>query len=213
MSNKIQKINNLKKLEGFIQLNFVKGFKYVDKAGEFFNHFFVGDNFPKHVMDPTGMTVKIDEKTELKVSPYHLWMHFVEPASFDLQMQNFIRKAELANSIFEPEKYTRIGWRNYLVYDSGSSYPNIIPKDYLQNSEFNEIVFTKKINGLDARVSVSRLTNPENKTKAILFDIDLFKKEDLTRKNFLSEINSSMTQIEAAYKSDELLSLVNDLLK
>ena len=213
MSDKIQKINNLTKLEGFIQLNFVKGFKYVDKAGEFFNHFFVGDKFPKHAMDPTGMIVKIDDKTDLKVSPYQLWMHFSDPASFDLQKREFVKKAELANSIFEPEKYTRLGWRNHLVYESGSNYPSIVPQDYLVGSEFNEIVFTKKINDFEARISVSKLIKTENETKAILFDIDLFKKEDFGRENFSSHLNNLIDAIEDTYKSEELLAIINNLLK
>lgn len=213
MSKTIQKINNLKKLEGFIQLNFVKGFKYVDKAGEFFNHFYVGDKFPKHAMDPTGMIVKINEKTELKVSPHNLWMHFVEPDTFNSQRGEFLKKSNLVNSIFEPEKYTRVGWRNYLVYESGNDYPSIIPKDYLQDCEFSEIVFTKKINNFDSRISVSKLIKTEGKTKAVLFDIDLFKKEDFNRENFSSHLNELMTNMENAYKSEKLLSIINDLIK
>ncbi|MCC7469935.1 MAG: hypothetical protein IT284_02235 [Bacteroidetes bacterium] len=211
MSKKIQKINNLKKLEGFLQLNFSKGFKYVDKAGEFFNHFYNGDNFPKHVMDPTGMTVKIDEKTQLKVSPHHLWMHFVESDSFDYQSREFMNKAKLVNSIFEPEKYTRIGWRNYLVYECGETYPDIIPKDCIKG-EFSEIVFTKKIKTFDSRISVSKLVKEGANTKAILFDIDIFKKQDINATDF-NQIHTSLKNIENAYKSDELLEIVNDLLK
>lgn len=211
MSKKIQKINNLKKLEGFLQLNFSKGFKYVDKAGEFFNHFYDGDNFPRHVMNPTGMIVKIDEKTQLKVSPHHLWMHFVESGSFDYQRREFFNKAKLVNSIFEPEKYTRIGWRNYLVYECGETYPDIIPKDCIKG-EFSEIVFTKKIEDFDSRISVSKLVKEGTSTKAILFDIDIFNKQDIDAKDF-NQINTFLRDIENAYKSDALLEVVNDLLK
>ena len=211
MSKKIQKINNLKKLEGFIQLNFSKGFKYVDKAGEFFNHFYDGDNFPKHIMDPTGMTVKINEKTQLKVSPHHLWMHFVEPDSFDYQSREFMSKAKLVNSIFEPEKYTRIGWRNYLVYECGETYPDILPKDYI-DGEFSEIVFTKKIETFDSRISVSKLVKEGVNTKAILFDIDIFKKQDIDATDF-NQISTFLKDIESAYKSNALLEIVNGLLK
>ena len=211
MSKKIQKINNLKKLEGFLQLNFSKGFKYVDKAGEFFNHFYDGDNFPRHVMDPTGMTVKIDEKTQLKASPHHLWMHFVEPDSFDYQSREFLKKATLVNSIFEPEKYTRIGWRNYLVYECGDTYPDIIPKDCIKG-EFSEIVFTKKIETFDSRISVSKLVKEGTSTKAIFFDIDIFKKQDTEATKF-TQISTFLKDIESVYKSDTLLEVVNDLLK
>lgn len=211
MSKKIQKINNLKKLEGFLQLNFVKGFKYVDKAGEFFNNFYEDGKFPMHAMDPTGMTVKVDAKTQLKVSPHHLWMHFVEPDSFDYQSREFMKKAELVNSIFEPEKYTRIGWRNYLVYECGETYPDIIPKDCI-NGEFSEIVFTKKIESFDSRISVSKLVKEGTNTKAILFDIDIFKKKDINATDF-NQISTFLKNIESAYKSDMLLEVVNDLLK
>lgn len=212
MSKKIQKINNLKKLEGFLQLNFSKGFKYVDKAGEFFNNFYENDKFPLHIMDPSGMTVKIDEKTQLKASPHHLWMHFVEPHSFDYQIREFQKKADLVNSIFEPAKYTRVGWRIYFVYESGSTYPNIIPNDYLNNEEFSEIVFSKKIKGFDSRISVSRLIKQASDVKAILFDIDIFKKEDFSSIDYF-KINEILKGIESAYKSDILLKLINDLLK
>ncbi len=211
MNKKIQKINNLKKLEGFLQLNFSKGFKYVDKAGEFFNHFYSGDNFPRHVMDPTGMTVKINEKTQLKTSPHHLWMHFVEPDSFDYQSREFLKKATLVNSIFEPEKYTRVGWRNYLVYECGDTYPDIIPKDCIKG-DFSKIVFTKKIENFDSRISVSKLVKEGTNTKAILFDIDIFKKQDIEAMEF-TQINTFLKDIEGIYKSDVLLEVVNYLLK
>lgn len=212
MSKKIKKINSLKKAEGFIQLNFSKGFKYVDKAGEFFNHFYVGDIYPAHVMDPTGMTVKIDEKTQLKVTAHNLWMHFVRPETFDYQSREFVKKATLVNSIFEPEKYTRIGWRNYLIYECENTYPNIIPNDYLKGSDFSEIVFTKKIDGFDSRISVSKLVKEKTDTKAVLFDIDLFKKEDISREKF-TNISILLDNIEKAYKSEVLLEVVNDLIK
>ncbi len=211
MSKKIQKINNLKKLEGFLQLNFVKGFKYIDKAGEFFNNFCEEDKFPRHVMDLTGMTIKIDEKTQLKVSPHHLWMRFVEPDSFGYQSSKFLKKATLVNSIFEPEKYTRIGWRNYLVYECGDIYPDIISKDCIKG-EFSKIVFTKKIKTFDSRISVSRLVEEGTNTKAILFDIDIFKKQEIESMEF-AQINTFLKGIEDAYKSEALLDVVNDLLK
>ncbi len=211
MNKKIQKINNLKKFKGFIQLNFSKGFKYVDKAGEFFNHFYKENNFPDYIMDPNGMVVKIDGKTQLKVSPHHLWMYFSEPDTFDCQKREFIDKANLVNSIFEPEKYTRIGWRNHLVYECGDEYPNIIPDGYLDGAEFNEITFTRKILEFDSRFRISKMINQENQAKAILVDIDVFKKKDFDRNDF-SEIIKEFNEIETVYKSNDLLVIINNLL-
>ena len=212
MSKVINKINNLKKLEGFLQLNYFKGFKYVDKAGEFFNNFNFDDKFPPHVMDPTGMTVKIDEKTQLKTSPYHLWMHFVEPDSFDYQRREFMKKAELVNSIFEPEKYTRIGWRSYLVYDCGNTYPKILPDGFLNDLELNEIVFTKKIDDFNLRIRVSKLIKEDSQDKAILFDIDIFLEKNVKRADF-NQISGFLSKMEEVYKSNDLLNLFNNLLK
>lgn len=211
MSRKVNKINNLKKLDGFLQINYSKGFKYIDKAGEFMNNLYKGERFPKHAMDPTGMIVKFDEKTQLKVSPHHLWMHFVEPDSFDCQREDFKQKMILVNSIFEPEKYTRVGWRSYLVYDCGSSYPNIISIDFLDGADFHEIVFSKKVNGFDSRISVSKLVKEGGDTKAILFDIDIFVEEKIERDNF-DKILSLLKDIEEVYKSDNLLDVINKLL-
>lgn len=210
-NNKINSINSLKKLEGFLQLNYSKGFKYVDKAGEFFNEFYSGGNFPPHVMYPTGMTVKINEKTQLKASPHNLWMHFVEPEAFDYQSLEFMNKAILVNSIFEPETYTRIGWRNYLVYECKKSDPSIIPSNLLDGGEFNEIVFTKDIGKFKSRISISRLVQESTSAKAILFDIDLFQKENIDRSDF-EKISSFLRDMEAAYQSETLLNLVNKLL-
>ena len=158
------------------------------------------------------MTINIDIKTQLKTSPHHLWMHFFEPDTFDHQRREFNKKATLINSIFEPEAYTRLGWRNYLIFESGDTYPNIIPKDYLENSEFREIVFTKKIQNFDSRISVSKLVKEGTDTKAILFDVDIFSKEKIKRDDFY-KINSLLNEIEKAYKSDELLDVINMLLK
>lgn len=210
MNNKINKINNLKKLEGFLQINYSKGFKYVDKAGEFMNSLYEGEKYPAHFMEPTGMNIKFDEKTELKVSPHHLWMHFIEPDSFDIQRQDFEKKALLVNSIFEPEKYTRIGWRNYLIYDC-QEYPKIINLDFLKDANLEEITFGKKFNDIESRISVSKLIQPKDKSKAILFDIDIFYKEKITKDKF-EEIFSVFKKIEAVYKSEDLLDVINNFL-
>ena len=208
---KIKKINNLKRLEGFLQLNYLKGFKYVDKAGEFINNLYKGGKYPGHAMDPTGMIIKFDEKTELKVSPHHLWMRFIEPDSFDYQRQDFEKKATLVNSIFEPAEYTRIGWRSYFVYECGNTYPKVVSLDFLSGADFGEIVFTKKLKDFDSRISVSRIIKKENSAKAILFDIDIFYKEKITRDDF-AKISTLLKDIEDAYKSEELLNIINSLL-
>ena len=213
MSKKITKINSLKKTEGFLQVNYDKGFKYLDSAGEFMNSLYeTGNKTPGHFITPEGMRVIFSEKKEIKLSPYSLWLHFVEPISFDEQKKELLHKIDLVNSIIQPQKYTRIGWRCYLAYPCGENYPKILPDDILAGGAFAEVVFTKKINEFDSKISVSTAVNLDKNEKVILFDIDIYKIINIKRENF-DEIKILIEKIEAAFNSDDLLDSVNFMLK
>jgi len=73
-------------------------------------------------------------------------------------------------------------------------------------------LFSKKIETFDSRISVSKLVKEGANTKAILFDIDIFNKQDINATDF-NQISTFLKDIENAYKSDALLEVVNDLLK
>ena len=56
MVKTITKINNLVNAESFLQVNFVKGYKYVDRAGEIVNYFHTSDKkAPNFVMNLQGL--------------------------------------------------------------------------------------------------------------------------------------------------------------
>jgi hypothetical protein len=148
MGKKVDKINNLIKTESFLQLDFSRGFKYIDKAGEFLNNIYKGDTPPPYVINPDEMLVKISDKIELKVSPNNLWIHFIRPDDFSSQRQMFFEKANLVHNLFEPEQYTRIGWRHYLIYECGANYP-LIELTKSLDLEINEILFSKKFKQLN----------------------------------------------------------------
>lgn len=213
MSKKIIKINNLKKPEGFLQVNYEKGFKYLDSAGEFMNSLYeTGNKTPEHFITPEGMRVIFSGKKEIKLSPHSLWLHFVEPVSFDEQKKELLHKIDLVNSIIQPQKYTRIGWRCYLAYPCGENYPKILPDDILAGGAFAEVIFTKKINEFDSKISVSTAVSLDKNEKVILFDIDIYKKIDIKRDSF-KEIKIIVEKIEDIFNSDDLLDLVNSILK
>jgi hypothetical protein len=71
MSQTVQKLNKLKNPESFIQVNTIKGYKYVDRAGEIVNFYYKNNSAPKFIMGLNGLSIeepkeKIDE---LKITP------------------------------------------------------------------------------------------------------------------------------------------------
>lgn len=213
MNDRIHKINNLKKTDGFLQVDFLKGFKYVDKAGEFMNAISTVDNIPDHAMSPEGMTVNLNKKTELKVSPNQLWMHFAEPVSFDEQKKEFLKKLLLVDRMFEPEKYQRVGWRNFFVYENGIVPVQVIPSDILAGGTFSEVLFTKNIAGFDSRIKLSAVKNKESGIRGILFDMDIYKKFSTSREEDpIGKIKGMLESIGRAFDSEELRELINTLL-
>jgi hypothetical protein len=159
-------------------------------------------------MNPQGMSVKIDEQTKLKASPKHLWMQFVEPPTFEHQSRVFKEKAKLVNSIFEPEKYTRIGWRNHLVQDLNNDFPDM----RVNEEEVDELVMSDDIKSFTVKVKVSKLLNNKRDSKALLFDVDVFQEKEYLSEDYSSFI-SLLDEIEEVYKSDDLLSLINKFLE
>ena len=209
--DKIDKITKLKNIESFLQINFIKGHKYVDKAGEFVNALYNNDSVPFHTMRPDGMEMKLGDNKELRVSSYNLWIHFLNPDSFEMQKQELLKSFELVNSIFKPGKYTRVGWRNYFIYEYSGECPQIIDNDNLYGGEFNEIILNKKIENLDSRISISKVAKKDKEQDAILFDIDMYKRLEVNAVN-VDEINRTIMQIANTINSKELLELVNKIL-
>ncbi len=80
MSNKIQKISKLKRSESFIQINTVKGFKYIDRAGEIVNLYHKKNVPPPFNMGLNGLVIDQpkDKIAELKVTPQMIWMKFTD---------------------------------------------------------------------------------------------------------------------------------------
>ena len=203
---KIKKINNLKNAESFLQINYIKGNKYVDKAGEFINELYDGEKEPLHALTPTGAVIQLNEKEEVKVGPLNLWIHFVNPDSLEIQKQRFIDIFEKVDSIFTPGKYTRIGWRIYFIFEYDET-PKILSTDFY-GGDFEEISFRKKIGDISLRINISKVVNNETNQNAIRFDIDFYKKLDAQDIN----ITADLSEILVAIKSEELLDIINEIL-
>lgn len=203
MAKPIQKLNKLNNPESFIQINTVKGFKYIDRAGEIVNLYHKKDVPPQFSMGLDGLIIKepIDKVNELKITSETFWMKFLEIDSLDMISSIFTKEAEKNLKILEVEKGNRIGWRNYFIYEFKSeeeqknylkkfiiiekTKPSLVRLEINTEKEFNANLVIQPV-----------VKNDSEKTKGILFDIDLFKHGDIkiediskTLKNFREYLN------------------------
>ncbi len=217
MSKTIQKLNKLKNPESFIQINTIKGFKYVDKAGEIVNAYHKNNSAPKFQMGLNGLIIEQpkDKIDELKVTAQVIWAKFSEADSLDSIATLFAKESEGILKILEVEKISRIGWRNYFVHEFLSKEKQ---DDYLK--KFTVIENTKPTimkleikTGKDFNANLMLqpvIKNDENKTSGILFDIDIFQNGEFEPKD-ISKLLKEFRQ----YLADEngFLSIVNNTFK
>lgn len=190
MSKTIQKLNKLKNPESFLQINTIKGFKYIDKAGEIVNEYHKNDSAPVFSMNLDGLLIRDPKEKieELKITPQTIWAKFSEVDSLDSVARMFSLEAERIIKILEVENVSRIGWRNYFIFDfinegkQNQYFENIF---LIKNSKLSvasfEVITEKqfKVNLIVQPV----IKNDEQKTRGVLFDIDIFQKENITTNN------------------------------
>lgn len=214
MSKTIQKLNKLKNPESFIQINTIKGFKYVDKAGEIVNAYHKNNSAPQFQMGLNGLVIEQpkDKIDELKVTAQVIWAKFSEIDSLDSISTLFVKESEDILKILEVEKISRIGWRNYFVYEFLSKEKQ---DEYLK--KFTVIDNTKPTvmrleiktgKNFSANLMLQPvIKNDENKTSGILFDIDIFQNGEFEPKD-ISKLLREFRQ----YLADEngFLNVVNN---
>lgn len=186
MSKVIQKLNNLNNPESFIQVNTIRGFKYVDKAGEIVNVYHKNNIAPQFTMGLDGLVINDPkEKVEqLKITSQEVWVKFAKPDSLDMISNIFSKDVDLILKVLEVEKVSRIGWRNYFVYE-------------FQNQERQDEYMKKIASIKEAKLSVIRFKvntgksfnaslglqpiekNDDVKTACVLFDIDIFQNGEI----------------------------------
>ena len=214
MSKQIQKINNLKKLEGFLQLNFSKGFKYVDKAGEIVNAYHKKNTAPQFAMGLNGLVIEQpkDKIDQLKVTAQVIWEKFSEIDSLDMISNLFSADAEKILKILEVEKISRVGWRNYFVYEfSSKEKQDEYLKKFTVIDNTNPLLVRLEIKtGKDFSANLMIqpvIKNDTDKTHGVLFDIDIFQNGEFESK----DISKSLKEFRQ-YLADEngFLSVINN---
>jgi len=209
---KIQKLNNV---ESFLQVNFIRGYKYIDKAGEVVNYFHKGNTPPKFRMNLNGLEIyNLEDKIDtIKISSQSFWAHFLVSDSLEQIDDFFGPKVQDVIKILDVEEISRIGWRNYFVHEFNDEAKRdaILNKfEPIENTSLEETVFSSKCGGLDINVTLRKVKNEVSNLPGILIDVDFYQKYDDPLKS--EEIASKLLNFKKVIRSDDFLNLVNAIL-
>ena len=213
MSKAITKLNKLNNPESFIQINTIKGFKYVDKAGEIVNAYHKKNSAPQFSMNLNGLVIQEpkDKIEQLKITAQVIWAKFAEPDSLDMISTLFSKETEVISKILEVEKISRIGWRNYFVYEFADqakqdeylkkftvikeTKPSVIRLEVKTGKDFNANLVIQPV-----------IKNNEAKTLGILFDVDVFQTGEIE----IGDVSTTLKSFKQYLADDNgFLSVIN----
>lgn len=214
MSSMIQKLNKLKNPESFIQINTIKGFKYIDKAGEVVNKYHHKETAPVFSMGLNGLVIQTPKEkiSELKITPQIIWMKFTEIDSLDMVLNLFNTESKSILEILDIDTVSRVGWRNYFIHE-------------FNNQESQEKYFKNLTKFKNGSLAIARfdidtkkdfkanlmiqpvIKNDENKTPGVLFDIDIFQTGKITNADISKVLNNFKEYLK---NSADFLTILND---
>lgn len=214
-SRGITKLGDLKHPESFIQVNFVKGFKYIDLAGQILNEYVSVENPPGFQMGLDGLVIqkpnpKIDE---LKISAYMLWAKFTDPDSLERTAYLLDVESKRVLPLICVSELSRIGWRNFFVHDFVDENEQLTFFRSLTTVPMSSGLFVNvKIEtstDIEATLRIQPVVKQESRTPAVLFDLDL-SKTGIVR---VDKLLSVLTRFrEYLSKSNEFVNLINEVL-
>lgn len=178
----------LKNPESFIQVNTVKGFKYIDRAGEIVNLYHKKDAAPQFSMNLNGLIIDepVEKIDQLKVTSQVFWIKSSTVDSLDMLSTTFAQETKKVLDILAVEKLNRVGWRNYFVHEfkDKDEQEKYLKKFTVIDNTLPLILRLEIKTGKD--FSANLVLQPvvkeeENKTYGVLFDIDVFKNGEIVK--------------------------------
>ncbi len=211
--SKFAKISKLDNTDGFLQIDYFKGNKYIDKAGEFLNTLYESKTeTPSFTMNPLGAEIALEKgKKRIEVSNNKLWTAYTNPDSLEVQKQFFTKVFDNATKLFEPFSYSRLGWRNYFVTEQSLEKTVFFDKSRWYDGDFRELYIEKEFGKIKSNVRISKVKNTITQAEGLMFDIDLYR--HFNDEKDTSVIKQSLNEIATCFSSDELLKLINDTLQ
>lgn len=222
MSKKITKISKLLHPASFLQLNTIRGYEYIDRAGKIVNEYHLeGETPPNFTMSLGGLTIENPKPkiTTLRVSSNVIWLHFEKPDSLDLVLNNAISEFKKLVNLLNVKELKRIGWRNYFIYEAKDE--NEVNEIFSKNNKLTNNLKMEMLGYLiekpieeikfDGILSISKVFSKpeEGKEKyGILFDIDLFVKN----KAKIEDMDKILRAFKEYLGKDKFLSVINNFI-
>lgn len=215
MSIEVKKLNSLKNPESFIQLTLIKGYKYVDKAGEIVNTYHKNNTPPVFSMNLNELRLSkpTDKIEELRVSAQMIWARFLVVDSLDMVATIFHKESKKILNILGTEKASRLGWRNYFIYEfeSGNEQDKFFENiTSFKGGQTNAISFEIKTDRkFKIILGLQPVVKTDGKTPGVLLDVDLSQDGEIDLKDF-----SKLLKEFREYLNDEkgFLGVVNSIL-
>ncbi len=214
MSKHTIKFKQLVKAESYLQINLVKGFRYIDTSGELLNLYVDEKNIPDHSIGLQGMIVKQPTKdiSKIKISSDVIWAKFEKIDSLDFISTKFLEEAKKICKILNVNKISRIGWRNFFAYELIGKDPQqtISPLINIDKFSIEEIRGKYKFGeNFESTIFIKPVVkNDETKTKGIGIDIDNFSGKVKT----LEDLESIMSSIKKSFKEELFEEFINKII-
>lgn len=218
MKQRINKLLKLNFVESFLQVNYLRGYKYIDKAGEIVNHFYIDNKEPIFEMALSGLSIlkPRNKAEEIRITSKSFWAHFVNPGSFEEVEDFFVKEMRTVATVLDLKDITRIGWRHYFVYDFSTEKDaeDVIKKfSPINKLELKEIFSEYECGGIPISVRLKKVSKNNNvKTPGILIDVDFYKKFSNTTL-VTEEVPGEIEKIKKVIKSTDFLDFINEILK
>ncbi|MBD3360364.1 hypothetical protein GF366_01020 [Candidatus Peregrinibacteria bacterium] len=212
----VQKLNGLVHSESFLQVNFIKGFKYIDKAGEVVNLFYdEKNNPPVFQMDRNFLVIRKESqlKEEYRLSINNFWGHYLSPDGLDKVATDFEKKCTDVLPIVDIKKINRLGWRNYFVYEFDAAEDNTKFSSLLNREDLalSELSFSKKYGDFIYNYKIRKvIKSNKEKTQGVLFDVDCYK--EYATSLDINKIKIELKSMREAIQSADFLEIINFIL-
>lgn len=219
---KIRKLNELTNSDSFFQVDTVKGYKYIDRAGEIVNLYHNKENIPpKFEMNLQGLIIKSpkgESNLTIKVTPNTIWGGFkAHTTTQDNMFNTFTKYVSEVSGILDIDTFKRIGWRNYFIYKlNGANIDNWFPLDKGKKEKH-----VKTLNTINMRIEVDikdvnlkgnlilePLIKEGGQEKGVLCDIDLYTEGSFSE----DDIQKTYKSMKEYLKEEEyFVTLLNEI--
>ncbi len=108
----------------FCQADVVKGFRYLDLAGQIVNSYI--EELPEYRVDASGLAMRSTAPVrggiaELQLSPHRIWLRFDRPPTLTFVADQAAKRFLSISETLEVSKYARIGFRVQILWPVAES--------------------------------------------------------------------------------------------